>query len=132
MTFIHFIISSLLAIVSFSCATPKADSYDTVNSAPVNAPLHSPVNPVYDTPAAYVESSTTATTSPKTLNAATTPAIQKTPSNGAATIHTVVAGDTLSGISAKYKVPAVSIKQANNMTKDTVVLGKKMVIPTGL
>jgi peptidoglycan endopeptidase LytF len=51
------------------------------------------------------------------------------PSNGAAIIHTVVAGDTLSGISSKYKVPAATIKQANSMTKDTVVLGRKMVIP---
>jgi LysM repeat protein len=50
-------------------------------------------------------------------------------SNGAAIIHTVVAGDTLSGISAKYKVSSAAIKQTNNMTKDTVVLGKKMVIP---
>ena len=53
----------------------------------------------------------------------------RAPSNGAAIIHTVVAGDTLSGISAKYKVPTAAIKQANAMTKDTVVLGKKMVIP---
>ena len=43
--------------------------------------------------------------------------------------HTVVAGDTLSGIASKYKVSAASIKQANNMTRDIVVLGKKMVIP---
>ena len=38
-------------------------------------------------------------------------------------------GDTLSGISSKYKVPAASIKQANRMTNDVVVLGRKMVIP---
>ncbi len=49
--------------------------------------------------------------------------------NGAAIIHTVVKGDTLSGISAKYKIPSASIKQANRMTNDTVVLGRKMVIP---
>jgi LysM repeat protein len=47
----------------------------------------------------------------------------------AATTHTVVKGDTLGGIAAKYKVPMASIKKANNMTKDTVVLGKKMIIP---
>jgi LysM repeat protein len=49
--------------------------------------------------------------------------------NAPASIHTVVAGDTLSGISAKYKVPSASIKQANRMTNDVVVLGRKMVIP---
>jgi LysM repeat protein len=60
------------------------------------------------------------------IPAATTP---KAPSNGAAIIHTVVAGDTISGISAKYKVPVAAIKKANGMTKDIVILGKKMVIP---
>jgi len=59
----------------------------------------------------------------------TTPAAPSTPSNGAAIIHTVVKGDTLSGISAKYKVPIASIKAANRMTNDTVVLDRKMVIP---
>jgi LysM repeat protein len=56
-------------------------------------------------------------------------AAPRVPTNGAAIIHTVVAGDTLSGISAKYKVPVAAIKQANRMTNDTVVLGRKMVIP---
>ena len=57
------------------------------------------------------------------------PATPTTPSNGAAIIHTVVKGDTLSGISSKYKVPIASIKAANRMTNDTVVLDRKMVIP---
>jgi LysM repeat protein len=102
----------------------------------MTAPAAAPSNPVYDTPAAYEESTGTpapAVASPNIPATPTTasvaPAIPKAPSNGAAIIHTVVAGDTLSGISAKYKVPAAAIKQANNMTKDTVVLGKKMVIP---
>ncbi len=49
--------------------------------------------------------------------------------SGSAIIHTVVKGDTLSGLSAKYNVPMASIKAANRMTSDVVVLGRKMVIP---
>lgn len=123
-----------------SCATRRADHYDTtgpsapVTSNQVNAPLKESANPVYDTPAAYEDSGTSAAIA---APGATSVAIPKVPvasspkasPNGSAIIHTVVAGDTLSGISAKYKVPTAAIKQANGMTKDTVVLGKKMVIP---
>ena len=131
---------SLLAFAFVSCASQKSDTYDTANpygtadGGAINPPATAPANPVYDTPAAYEESGTTAATVPTTPDTATqpnTPAAPapRQPSNGAAIIHTVVAGDTLSGISAKYKVPAAAIKQANSMTKDTVVLGRKMVIP---
>jgi N-acetylmuramoyl-L-alanine amidase len=41
----------------------------------------------------------------------------------------VIKGDSLSKISGKYHVSAASIKQANHMKNDTVVLGKKMIIP---
>ena len=124
---------SLLALALASCASQKADNYDTANPYGAAAPaaVTEPANPVYDTPAAYEESSTATTPA---VNAATSPnipapAVPAAPSNGAAIIHTVVAGDTLSGISAKYKVPSAAIMQANAMTKDTVVLGRKMVIP---
>ena len=86
------------------------------------------MNPVYDTPAAYEESGTQATAPAIGIDPAA-PAQTSPSGNGAATIHTVVRGDTLSGLSAKYRVPAASIKQANRMTNDTVVLGRKMVIP---
>jgi LysM repeat protein len=134
---LRLIAPSALALAFVSCAADKADKYDTVAPGP-DAQLHSPygdtaANPVYDTPAAYEESGVTpanpaiAPYNPEpSPNTAGVPAA---PSNGAAIIHTVVAGDTLSGISAKYKVPAAAIKQANNMTKDTVILGRKMVIP---
>lgn len=126
---------SFLALIFASCASQERNPYDsdqprtTLHADPANAPLTESANPVYDTPAAYEESATGGVPStaadPNTTNAST-PA---SPSNGAAIIHTVVAGDTLSGISAKYKVPTAAIKQANGMTKDTVVLGRKMVIP---
>ncbi|MES2921354.1 MAG: LysM peptidoglycan-binding domain-containing protein [Verrucomicrobiota bacterium] len=127
---------SLLAFAFVSCANNKADKYDTADTAPVNAPpVNAPANPVYDTPAAYEETGAVTTappiTAPGTVPAPNTPAAPapRAPTNGAAIIHTVVAGDTLSGISAKYKVPSATIMQANGMTKDTVVLGRKMVIP---
>lgn len=141
MTPIRFIAPVLLASAIVSCAPDKADKYDTANpygtadAGLVNPPATTPANPVYDTPAAYEESGASTTTPavnpPVTPPVPTTPAprVPVAPSNGAAVIHTVVAGDTLSGISAKYKVPAAAIKQANRMTTDTVVLGRKMVIP---
>lgn len=85
---------------------------------PVNPPANS--NPTYGK-AAYEESATsTAATSRPAAGGA---------SSGAARTHEVVKGDTLSGIAKKYGVSQASIKTANNMTKDTVILGKKMIIP---
>ncbi len=143
MTPIRILVPSLLAVLLASCGNQKANQYDTPATPDANSmtePAAAPSNPVYDTPAAYEESTGApapavtnpnipAAPVPRTAPTATVPAAPKAPSNGAAIIHTVVAGDTLSGISAKYKVPTAAIKQANNMTKDTVVLGKKMVIP---
>ena len=135
MTPIRLLAPSLLAFVFASCAAQKADTYDTANpygsadAGQVNAPVTEPANPVYDTPAAYEDSSTTAAAPAAADTNIPVPSAPRASSNGAAIIHTVVAGDTLSGISSKYKVPAATIKQANGMTKDTVVLGRKMVIP---
>lgn len=130
---------SLLALAFVSCASQKADTYDTTNpygtadGGAATSPATAPANPVYDTPAAYEETGATAAVTPAVPDANNVmppvPAAPKPASNGAAIIHTVVAGDTLSGISAKYKVPSAAIKQANGMTKDIVVLGRKMVIP---
>lgn len=143
MTPIRILAPSLIAFAFVSCASQKADTYDTANpygtadAGAVNPPATAPANPVYDTPAAYEESGATTpataavpTVAPEPAAPSVTPAVPAAPpSNGAAIIHTVVKGDTLSGISSKYKVPAASIKQANRMTNDVVVLGRKMVIP---
>jgi len=124
--------SSLLAIALVSCApqnTPRHNTpgpYGTTDGGRTNPPATVPANPVYDTPAAYEESTPTNPETPAVNNPPANPAA---PAHGAAIIHTVVAGDTLSGLSAKYKIPVASIKQANKMTNDTVVLGRKMVIP---
>lgn len=144
MTPIRILAPSLIAFAFVSCAAQKSDTYDTANpygtadAGAVNPPVTAPANPVYDTPAAYEESSATTpataavpTVAPEPAAPSVTPAVPAAPpSNGAAIIHTVVKGDTLSGISSKYKVPSASIKQANRMTNDVVVLGRKMVIPS--
>ncbi|MGC4014981.1 MAG: LysM peptidoglycan-binding domain-containing protein [Luteolibacter sp.] len=51
------------------------------------------------------------------------------PSAAGGTSHVVVKGDTLGGIARKYGVSQDAIKKANDMTKDTVVLGKTLQIP---
>lgn len=127
---IRILAPSILTAALVSCATHDANEYDTGN--PYGSPdaghaapaVTEPANPVYDTPAAYEESSSAPDMTPAIPDAAS-PA----PANAAAIIHTVVKGDTLSGISSKYHVPAASIKKANHMTNDIVVLGRKMVIP---
>ncbi len=118
----------LLAVALVSCAAHKASEYDTSNpygtpdGGPMDPFMSESANPIYDTPAAYEESSGFSDT-------AAYPEIPAAPANAPATIHTVVVGDTLSGLSAKYKVSIASIKRANRMTNDIVVLGRKMVIP---
>ncbi|MDP3851677.1 MAG: LysM peptidoglycan-binding domain-containing protein [Luteolibacter sp.] len=133
---IRILTPSLIAIALCSCASQKADTYDTSNpygspdAGMAGAPLPANENPVYDTPAAYEEGGAASSAVPPVTayaEAAVAPAAP--PANGSAIIHTVVKGDTLSGLSSKYKVPSASIKQANRMTNDTVVLGRKMVIP---
>lgn len=140
MNVLRILTPSLIAISLVSCASKKANEYDTPNpygpppGSAANPAAVADVNPVYDTPAAYEETSGNAVNPagpgvPAGPAAPAVPAVPTGPSNGAAIIHTVVAGDTLSGISAKYKIPSASIRQANRMTTDTVVLGRKMVIP---
>ena len=136
MNSIRILAPSLLAVLLASCASDQPSTYDTTtnpygvpDAGAVNPPAAAAANPIYDSPAAYEDSTVTADPVPSpAVTPALTPAAAP-PANGAATIHTVVKGDTLSGISTKYKVPIASIKQANRMTNDTVVLGRKMVIP---
>jgi LysM repeat protein len=138
---IRILAPTLLTAALVSCASQSADQYDTANPyGAANAALTpaapaAPSNPVYDTPPAYEESGVASAAAavpgaPAEPTAASVPAAPVAVSPHApAIIHTVVKGDTLSGISAKYKIPSASIRQANRMTNDTVVLGRKMVIP---
>lgn len=143
---IRILTPALFAATLVSCGSRRADSYDTPTSSytstgAASASVTDPASTVYDAPAAYEESTISPATGVATTPAASVPSSAPEPSTamtppapptspyGAATIHTVAAGDTLSGISAKYKIPADSIRQANRMTNDVVILGRKMVIP---
>ena len=144
MNAIRIITPSLIAGALFSCAPSKSDNFDTAPPPPVaspvaqtNPPATPSANPDYDTPPAYEENNGAPSTAgapgaPTGKPGATKPAaaMPAAPSaNGPATMHVVVAGDTLGKIAHQYKVPIASIKQANHMTNDIVVLGRKMVIP---
>ncbi len=47
----------------------------------------------------------------------------------AALVHTVVRGDTLNKLSRKYQVGVATIKKANGMKSDALMLGQKLNIP---
>jgi LysM repeat protein len=146
-----------LALLAASCASQKSESTATpgyADASQLDTPAAPSSNPVYDSKPAYDESSSAITPSSGAVTANIADAPVPTPPSAnshvvhgtmhhpsasslapkpplvSSVVHTVVAGDTLSGISHKYKVSVASIKAANAMTKDTVVLGRKMIIPT--
>lgn len=124
-----------LTLGMISCADKSDNAYDTPiegYDSGVNPPADTAPNPVYDSPAVYEDSAPVEqipTTPPEPTMGSVNPPAAPTSPNTPARIHTVVAGDTLSGISSKYGVPMAAIKTANRMTTDVVVLGRKMVIP---
>jgi LysM repeat protein len=81
--------------------------------------MPSDVNPAYDAPAVYEDA--VAATPEVRQPAVVTPARPK--------VHTVGRGDTLWGLSKQYGVSIASLKAANNLTRDTVVMGAKLTIP---
>lgn len=143
---IKVLIPSAIALALASCATNKneydtSNPYGTADASADSAPYQpvAPTNQTYDTPAAYEDASGANTAAPSVNMPAPAPVTDPgtIPGGGAAsggaggtaTVHTVVKGDSLWAISKKYKVSVDSIKRANNMTKDTVVLGSKLNIP---
>jgi LysM repeat protein len=113
---------AVLPALLVSCATKGGgDDYDVSN--PYAAPDYtddsgtpyqpSDVNPAYDTPAVYED---------------TTPSVPEVPAQ-MATVHTVVRGDSLWKIGKKYGVSVDAIKKANGLTRDIAVLGAKLQIP---
>lgn len=79
------------------------------------------------TPSATPTPTRTATPTPTATRTAT-PTPTPTASTGVRT-YTVVSGDTLSRIAARFGVTVNAIKLANNLTSDTIKLGQKLVIP---
>ncbi|MEN9749155.1 MAG: hypothetical protein RL149_233, partial [Actinomycetota bacterium] len=71
----------------------------------------------------------TATPTPtKTATPTPTPTKSATPTP-TAVYYTVVSGDTLSSIAAKFKKTVAAIKTANNLTSDVIKVGQKLLIP---
>ncbi|MFT4176842.1 MAG: LysM peptidoglycan-binding domain-containing protein [Luteolibacter sp.] len=141
------LLASVFAVIALaSCANRSdydmSDPYGTGDSgSSYAAPSSTPSNPVYDSPAAYEENSggssiadssytsgDTSFTPQKKTPSTSQPAVSS-PARSGGTTHTVVKGDSLWTISRKYNVSISSIKAANNMTSDVVVLGKKLTIP---
>lgn len=133
---------ALLAGFISSCANKGDDDlYDVSNpySAPEYAEstpmpsLPSDLNPAYDAPALFEETSVPevaplpTVTQKKITRPTTKPVIQ--PKASPTKSHVVVRGDTLWDLSRKYNVPIDKIKKANGMKSDTVVLGSKLLIP---
>ena len=130
MTSLRILLPSLTALALASCAPNRAANYDTPNPYGVaDSGAAAPTDPAYEENGAPSNVAAAPEVTPSAISRVPAPTAPRPASNGAAIIHTVVAGDTLSGISAKYHVPSAAIRTANNMTTDVVVLGRKMVIP---
>lgn len=125
------LLCALTATVS-SCATkddydvndPYGTPYGYADATPMQ-PVE-PVNPVYDSPAVYEDTGVAAVPTPPVTPAVPSP---RPAATRPTTVHTVVRGDTLWGLSRQYNVSVDAIKAANNMTRDTVVLGTRLQIP---
>lgn len=107
---------------------------EAVPYQPVNPPANaSAANPTYS-PAAYEDNTPNTPAAPSHTPSHTPSAPSHAPAAHAAAgggSHVVVKGDTLDKIARQYGVSGAAIKQANGMKNDTVVLGKKLVIPGG-
>lgn len=57
-------------------------------------------------------------------------AVQIPSQDNTASTHTVAAGDTLWGISARYKIDVDSLRKANQLQSDMLHIGQTLIIPT--
>jgi len=53
-------------------------------------------------------------------------------SGGTAQTHTVVKGDTLTSIAARYKTSVASLKSTNGLKSDVISLGQKLALPSSV
>jgi LysM repeat protein len=117
-----------LASLFFASCGDKGADYDTAATPGYDeaaATTPATAAPTYGA-AAYEEN--TAVPAPAADPAAVAATAAPAPA-GVAKEHYVAPGDSLWKISKQYGVSIDKIKAANNMTTDTVVLGKKMIIP---
>jgi LysM repeat protein len=105
-----------------SCGGSRGVDYDTAPVADYpGADTSAPIDPTYGA-AAYEENTAVPTVEDPGLAAPAAP-------TGKVTEHYVAPGDSLWKLSKQYGVSIDAIKAANQMTNDTVILGKKMIIP---
>ena len=93
--------------------TPNPTASATATPTPTSSATPKPTATATATPKPTASATATATPTP-------TPTVRK---------YTVVSGDTLNKIAAKYSVTVTAIKQANNLTSDTIKVGQILVIP---
>lgn len=112
----------LASLFFASCGKKDAD-YDIPNPGYDEAAtsIPAPAAPTYGA-AAYEENTAVPVPAVDPASVATVP-------TGVAKEHYVAPGDSLWKLSKQYCVSIDAIKAANGMTTDTVVLGKKMIIP---
>ena len=112
--------STITVFVMSTISTPVANSYIYLDDAVLE--------PVSETEIILESTPTLETTPPPTQNAATlTPTPTETPND---LIHTVRAGETLSGIAAEYGSTVAAIREANGLTPaDRIFPGQRIIIP---
>jgi len=109
-------------------ATPTPTATPAKSPTPSQTPTPSKsVTPTATPTATPVKTATPTPTPGKT--ASPTPTAAPTPTTGSTRTYTVVSGDTLTKIAARFGVTNNAIKLANGMTTDVVRLGQKLIIP---
>lgn len=102
----------LALLVATACGGDSGGSPTTTPAVPTAAPYPAVPSPT------LVTGTPTATPTPT-----------GTPSGAAEQTYTVVAGDVLGSIAAKFDVPAAQIRALNNLTGDDIQIGQKLRIP---
>jgi LysM repeat protein len=117
---------SIAAISLTSCGDKSGDNYDTSATPGFDQAAPATAAPTYG--AAAYEDTAGAMAAPVVDGAAAAATVPPVSTAGAKE-HYVAPGDSLWKLSKQYGVSIDAIKAANNMTNDTVMLGKKMIIP---
>ena len=150
-------IASLALITSCATLDPNYAAYkkqQAATAATTTATTTAATNP-YGVPGAVASSTTTNPYSVPGANGETgapyqpIPGVTSTPSpsvvqnipspepytplpsepSATASTHTVAKGDTIWGLTRKYGVTSDQIREANNLTTDTIWVGQKLAIP---
>jgi len=114
-------------LLLFESCKPKSKTQPAVVTPPPGAPAAAvvptevtPPPPVPVTPIAIAPA------------VETKPAVALAPVAKATSTYTVVKGDTLSGIAHKNGTTVTALKQANNLSSDTIRVGQKLTVPSPL